>query len=67
MSQNNKQIKKVLAKNEVEKKEDAKPKMRQIIIETDGTSANIIKSEASPLEMISIFNGLLQYFANPKK
>jgi len=67
MSKKNNQIKQALVKKEVEKKEDAKPKMRQIIIETDGTSANIIKSEASPLEMISIFNGLLQYFTNPKK
>jgi len=67
MSKKNKQIKEAVAKKEVGKIEDAKPKMRQIIIETDGTNANIIKSEASPLEMISIFNGLLQYFTNPKK
>lgn len=63
----NKQIKKALAKTEAEKVSADKPKMRQIIIETDGVSATIVKSEASQLELISIFNGLLQFFANPKK
>jgi hypothetical protein len=39
--------------------EETKPR-RQIIIETDGQSIYLIKAEATPLEMVAIFERLLK-------
>lgn len=45
-----------------------KPKMRQIIIETDGNSINIAKADvAGNLELIAIINTVLAYLTNPPK
>ena len=64
----NKQIKKAAADKEAEKKSGEKPKMRQVIIETDGTNINIVKAEvAGNLELIAILQSCLGYIANPGK
>jgi len=43
-----------------EEKPQEKPKMRQIIIETDGTNINIIKAEvAGNLELIAILQTIV--------
>jgi hypothetical protein len=45
-----------------------KPKMRQVIIETDGNSINIVKAEvAGNLELIAIINNVLMFLTNPPK
>ena len=50
-------------KKEVEKNTEQKaqqPKMRQIIIETDGNNINIVKNEmAGGLELAAVLNALL--------
>lgn len=44
--------------------EMSRPKMRQVLIETDGTVVRIIKNEsAGSLELISILQALLQSFS----
>ena len=48
--------------------ENGKPKMRQIIIETDGNSINISKSETSGvIELIAILQSLVVYLQRPKQ
>lgn len=43
-------------------------KMRQIIIETDGTHINLAKSEAAgTLELIAILQSLVIFLQNPKR
>jgi len=42
------------------------PQMRQIIIETNGNDINLVKSEASNLELISIFQILLNKITSHK-
>jgi len=53
-----------------EKKQEAPkveaPKMRQIIIETDGTNINLVKAEvAGRLELVAILNILLNDMNKP--
>jgi NAD kinase len=49
-------------------KKEEKPKIRQIIIETDGTNINIAKAEvAGQIELIAIINGVLGFLTNPPK
>lgn len=54
-------------KKEVKKIENpkiVKPKMRQIIIETDGDSIKVVKSEVSgSLEFIAILNSLIAFLS----
>ena len=53
---------------EKEKKQEVKeaPKMRQIIIETDGTKINLVKAEvAGKLELVAILNILLNDMNKP--
>jgi hypothetical protein len=43
-------------------KTDIKPKMRQIIIETDGNDINLVKAEVSGfIELRAIFQNLIGY------
>ena len=45
---------------EEKKPQQEKPKMRQIIIETDGNNINIVKAEtAGNLELIAILSSIL--------
>lgn len=63
-----KQIKRASSEKEAETKSGEKPKMRQIIIETDGTNINIVKADvAGNLELIAILQSCLGYVANPGK
>lgn len=40
------------------------PKMRQIVIETDGNKVNIVKAEvAGNLELIAILNSIIGYLS----
>ena len=50
---------------EKKQEEEKKPKMRQIIIETDGNNINLIKAEISgTLELQAILSGLLNSIKN---
>lgn len=47
-------------KQEEQKPQQEKPKMRQIVIETDGNSINIVKAEvAGNLELQAILSNIL--------
>ena len=47
-------------KKQEEQSQPEKPKMRQIIIETDGNNINILKAEvAGNLELIAILSSIL--------
>jgi len=48
------------------KVENPLPRMRQIIIETDGNNINLAKNEASHLELLSIFQILLNKITSHK-
>lgn len=55
-------------KNIEPKKQEETPKMRQIIIETDGNKINIVKAEvAGNLELIAIINAVLSHFSQPPR
>ena len=52
-----------------EKKEEPKeaPRMRQVVIETDGNNINLVKAEVSgKIELIGILQGLIGYLNNQK-
>lgn len=54
---------------EEEKKEESKeaPKMRQVIIETDGNNINLVKAEVSgKIELMGILQGLIGYLNQQK-
>jgi len=45
-----------------------KPKMRQVILETDGTNIHIAKAEvAGSLELMAILSSVLNKIQNPSK
>jgi hypothetical protein len=53
--------------NEKEEKKEEAPKMRQIIIETDGNNINLIKAEVSgKIELIGVLQGLIGYLNQQK-
>jgi len=55
-------------KNDNEEKKTEAPKLRQIIIETDGNNINITKAEvAGQLELIAIINKVLEFVTNPPR
>lgn len=59
------EIKKVEVKKEVEKEE--KPKLRQIIMETDGNSVNLTKAEVSgKIELIAVLQTVIDYLRQQK-
>jgi hypothetical protein len=61
MSSKNKQIKSVVAKNAIDKAKAAVK--RQIIIETDGNSINVVKADvAGTLELIAIMNSIIGFY-----
>lgn len=64
MSEEQKDVSTKAVKDEItkdtDKKEAEKPKMRQIVIETDGNNVNLIKAEVSgKIELIAIFQGIV--------
>jgi hypothetical protein len=51
-----------------EKKTDESPKMRQIIIETDGNNINLVKAEVSGrIELVGILQSIIEHFNQQKQ
>lgn len=66
MEKEEKKIDVSAVKKDVKEVADA-PKLRQIIIETDGNSVNLVKAEVSGLiELIGILTKLIEYFNKQK-
>ena len=60
-------VEKLEVKDEV-KKEETKPKMRQIVIETDGNNVNLVSAEVSgAIELVAILRNLADFLSNNKK
>lgn len=60
-------VEKLEVKDEV-KKEETKPKMRQIVIETDGNNVNLLSAEVSgAIELVAILRNLADFLSNNKK
>lgn len=67
MSNPNKQIKKAVNEKAAEK-ESQKVKMRQIIIETDGTNINVVKNQTvGKLELVAILQSVIGFLQRPNQ
>ena len=66
MTNEDKKEKIVEVNNDVKEVKEA-PKMRQIIIETDGTSVNLVKAEVGGvIELTGILQKLIEHFNKQK-
>jgi len=58
----------MINKKETNGKEDIKQPMRQILIETDGTSIKLVKAEvAGVIELTGILQNLINFINKPKQ